>query len=458
MPKFPTLVAVIAVVVGATMLIVPVGDLTVAQSKSAGLAIIMIGLFATASLPEYLSALVFFLVAMLFSVSPPAVVFSGFQSTALWLVFGGLVIGVALGVTGLGKRIAETIARHLQGSYSKLVTGMAFVGLAFAFLMPSGMGRLVLLVPIAMEIAHQFGFREGSKGRTGIILATTLGSFFPAFAILPANVPNMVFVGMAESQFGISPLYGEYLLLHFPVLGALKLVLVVLVILWLYADKPQPLSDEKDHTHTTFSRNERVLSIVLVLSLLFWISDFAHHISPAWIGLAAALYLLMPRLGVVSQADFNSRINFSSLFFVAGIIGLGVMILDSGLASHFGARLVALLPLDPNTPFINFMSVMCASSLAGLIATLAGIPAIISPLVEEIAAATGLPVKTVLMMQVLGFSTMLLPYTSPPMVVALQIAGIRLGEVVKPTLILAVLSFTVVAPIDYLWWRVLGWL
>ena len=160
------------------MLFVPLADLSIHHSKSAGLAIIVIGLFATARLPEYLTALLFFLIAMLFSVSPPAVVFSGFQSTALWLVFGGLVIGVAMTGTGLGKRIAETIARHLAGSYSKLVIGMSLVGLAFAFLMPSGMGRLVLLVPIAMEIANQFGFREGSKGRTGIILATIFGSFF----------------------------------------------------------------------------------------------------------------------------------------------------------------------------------------------------------------------------------------------------------------------------------------
>lgn len=458
MSKLATLIAVICAIAGAIMLLVPLGGLSVQQSKSAGLAIILIGLFATARLPEYLTALLFFLIAMLFAVAPPAVVFSGFQSTALWLVFGGLVIGMALSSTGLGKRIAMTIARYLQGSYPKLIIGMSLVGLAFAFLMPSGMGRLVLLVPIALEIAHQFGFREGSKGRIGIVLATILGSFFPAFAILPANVPNMVFVGMAESQFAISPLYGEYLLLHFPVLGALKLILIVLVILWLYPDKPVPLGADTTPSASNFSRGERTLSVVLVLSLGFWITDFAHHISPAWIGLAAALYLLMPRLGVVSHADFNTRINFSSLFFVAGVIGLGVMILDSGLASLFGGRLVSMLPLHPDTPFINFMSVMFAASLTGLIATLAGVPAIVSPLIDEIASVTGLPIKTVLMMQVLGFSTMLLPYTSPPVVVALQIAGIRLGDVTKPTVILAVLSFCVLAPIDFLWWRLLGWL
>ena len=241
-------------------------------------------------------------------------------------------------------------------------------------------------------------------------------------------------------------------------LGGFKLILVILVVLWLYPDKPRPLGNKEEQPLNSFSRDEIVLSIVLVLSLGFWITDFMHHISPAWIGLGAALYLLMPRLGVVGQSDFNSRLNFSSLFFVAGIIGFGVMIVDSGLAGLFGGHLIDALPLDPTTPFINFMSVMLVSSLTGLIATLAGVPAIISPLIEEIALVSGLPIKTVLMMQVLGFSTMLLPYTSPPVVVALQIAGIALGDVLKPTLILAALSFAVVAPVDFLWWRLLGWL
>ena len=38
---------------------------------------------------------------MLFSVSPGHVVFSGFASSVVWLVFGGLVLGVAIKRTGL---------------------------------------------------------------------------------------------------------------------------------------------------------------------------------------------------------------------------------------------------------------------------------------------------------------------------------------------------------------------
>ncbi len=154
--SLPILLA--AVISGALLLTFPGALFTPTESKAAGLAVITLGLLATARIPEFLTALLFFFVAMLFSVAPASIVFSGFQSTALWLVFGGLVMGVAITTTGLGRRITAKLAGHLQGSYLKLIAGMTLVGVAFAFIMPSAMGRAMLLTPIAIAIADLLVF------------------------------------------------------------------------------------------------------------------------------------------------------------------------------------------------------------------------------------------------------------------------------------------------------------
>lgn len=104
--------------------------------------------------------------------------------------------------------------------------------------MPSAMGRVILLVPIALSIASHLGFFKGSPGRIGIVLALLLGSFIPAFSILTANVPNIILAGMAESEFGYTLLYGPYLLLHFPVLGLLKALLTGWIVGRLFDDQP----------------------------------------------------------------------------------------------------------------------------------------------------------------------------------------------------------------------------
>jgi len=71
------------------------------------LVVFSIGFWATGMLPEYLTALIFFLVAAFSKVAPVQVIFSGFSSTALWLVLGGIVLAVSVQHTGLGNRLAR---------------------------------------------------------------------------------------------------------------------------------------------------------------------------------------------------------------------------------------------------------------------------------------------------------------------------------------------------------------
>ncbi|MCI5224416.1 MAG: SLC13 family permease, partial [Candidatus Electrothrix sp. AR4] len=232
-------------IAGAVSLLLFASDPSSVTSKSAALALLIIVFWATALLPEHLTALLFFLLAMVFSIAEPNIIFSGFSSAAIWLIFGGLVIGRAISSTGLGDRVALYTAAWLHGSYLKIISGLVTAGVLFSFLMPSAMGRVVLLTPIALSLANHFGFKEGSKGRTGVLLAVILGTYIPAFGILPANVPNMVLIGMAETQYNFSIFYGTYLLLHFPLLGLVKSVLIVMLILFFFTDQTVEQPDQQ---------------------------------------------------------------------------------------------------------------------------------------------------------------------------------------------------------------------
>jgi len=456
--KPSTLVLIITFFVAIVLLLAPGFMPQPSVSKAAGLSIITIALFATGRIPEYLTALLFFLVAMLFNIVPAEVVFSGFQSTAFWLVFGGLVMGVAITVTGLGERIAGHLASHFEGSYTKLIAGMVMACIAFAFIMPSAMGRIMLLIPITLALADHFGFTAGTNGRVGLVLATTLGSFIPAFSILPANVPNLVFAGMAESQYGVTQLFGEYLWLHFPILGFLKALLIIAIIIRLYPDNPQVDSGNTIEKSPPMTKDEKILAVMLGTLLLLWLTDFIHHISPAWIAMGGAIVLLHPWVGIVSTKLFNSKVNYGSLFFVAGVIGLGGLINHSGLGSLVGGSLIAFLPLGTETPFINFISITTATTLTGILTTLPGVPAVITPLAAEISQVTNMPIQSVLMMQVVGFSTMIFPYQAPPVIVAMQLSGEKLQHTLKPVMLVACTSFIILIPLDYLWWHITGWI
>jgi hypothetical protein len=288
-----------------------------------------------------------------------------------------------------------------------------------------------------------------------VVLAAAFGCHVPTFSVLPANVPNMVFVGAAEAAYHYVPTYGTYLLLHFPVLGFLKTAIMVPLIVWLYPDRPEIVGAD---VKTPMRRDERWLALLLIVALGFWMTDSLHHVSPAWVSMVAALLLLAPGFGLVGRKAFSEQINYGSLFYVAGIMGLGALVDKSGLGSRLASAILQILPLAPGAPMTNFASLSAVSTVVGLATTLPGVPAVLTPLAEQMARASGMPLDAVLMSQVLGFSNPLLPYESAPLVVAMQLGGERMGPAQVLCLLLAVATVVILLPLDFLWWRLLGWI
>ncbi len=442
---------------GLALVMVEPTFLTPTENRAAAFTVVILSLLATGFIAEYLTALLFFTGAMLLNIAAPNTIFSGFSSGAFWLVFGGLVLGVGINVTGLGKRIGAQVGARLRRSYTGLIGGLIISGILSAFLMPSSLGRVVLLVPIAITIADLFGLEKGRNGYTGAICAVVLASFLPGFAILPANVPNMVLVGLSETLYSYSPLYGEYLLLHFPVLGLVKALLLYFFILKLFPDTVAIETQTKQRYPEGMTRNEWILSLVLLVMLTLWITDFLHHISPAWVAMAGACIILLPFVNIVTPQLFQQKVNFGSLFYIAGILGLGQMIYHTGLGGLLAKQCISFLPFDDSTPFLNYIFLSCLSMFTGVLTTQPGIPAVLTPLAGELAASTGFPTKAVIMNLVLGVSHPIFPYQVPPMLIGLQMAGVHLLEGFKLCILLALAAIVLLFPLNYLWWQTLGW-
>lgn len=414
----------------------------------------MLSLWATGVIAEYITAMMFFTAAILFAIAPPEVAFAGFSSTAFWLIFPGLFIGVAVNRTGLGDRLARRLLGHFPKRYVGVVFGNAILGVAMAFIMPSAMGRILLLLPIFSAIAARLGYARGSRPYVGVVLSGIFGTFFPAVTILPANVPNVVLIGAAEAMGIAPPDFAHYLLLHFPVMGVLRTLLTTAIVAWMYrGGAAQPVAEEG--APPPMSAAEWRLSAILAVALLLWCTDSWHHISPAWVGMLAGIACLLPGVGVLGP-DAIQRINVASLFYIAAIVGLGVLVSTSGIGRLAADGLLAVLPLEPGSPARNFALLAGIASLTGVLASQPGIPAVLTPLAQEFAAASGLPLMTVLMTQVLGYATVLLTFQAPALVVAIQALGLPMREANKLCFTVSAASIVLLWPLNYLWWVWLG--
>ena len=456
MGKFRNTVAGLILACSLVLLIISATDVSSREAARAGALIIFaMGFWATGVLPEFLTALIFLLMAVILKVAPPPVVFSGFSSGALWLVFGGLIIAAAVKSTGFGKRLSYWLLAPTIASYAGVISSIVFLTILLSFFIPATMGRVILLVPLVVVLSERLGFGEDSPGRKGMVLAVTIGSFAPSCAVLPANVPNMVLAGAAETLFDLTFSYGTYLKLLFPVIGILKGVIIVVLICILFPDRIRR-PDTTQQQGTPLSAAEKILGIILSITLLLWGTDFLHGISPAWVALAAALVCMLPFTKMFSKGIFNQGINFGPFFYVAGVLGIVAVIGKTGLSDLFGSRLIDLIGFQPGHDMRNFFSMVLVSNAINPFTTAPGAIAVMTPLAEEMSAASGFPLMTVLMTQVVGFSNLILPYHVPPVVVRLHLGGVSARDGARLTLPLAAVSIFILLPINYLWWQFLG--
>ncbi len=451
-PRGVLLLLILAAAV-ALFLIPPPPGVPPSAYKGGAAVIVAIGLWATGLLAEYVTAILFFFLVLVLGIAPPQVVFAGFHSTAVWLVFGGLVIGLAVKKSGLADRAVRLCLQLFGASYPRLVIALATGGLLLAFVVPSSMGRVLLMMPIVLSLADDLGFGRESKGRAGLVLAAAMGTMLPSYAILPANVPNMVMIGAAESIYGMGFFYGDYLLLNFPVLGLVTAIAVPLLILWILPDRAAEAGAPQ--SPTPWSGAERRLIAIMGLTVTFWALDFAHGLSPAWVALGAAVLLLLPRGGVV-PASAIAEINFAPWIFVAGVIGLGAVASHSGAADLAGEWLIARLHLAELAAWQQYAGMLLVGMLVALMTGLPAAPAIMTPLAAELSRQSGWPLESVLMAQVPTWIAFAFAYQAPPIIVALSLGKIRVGSVGLLMLAYFAAGIVISLPLHYLWGRFLG--
>ncbi|WP_343529639.1 SLC13 family permease [Yokenella regensburgei] len=415
---------------------------------------ITILLWATSLLPEFITALLFFTVAMAAKIAPAEVIFGGFASSAFWLVFSGFVLGIAIRKTGLADRAARALSARLTDSWLQMVASVVLLSYALAFVMPSNMGRIALLMPIVAAMASRAGIQEGTRGWYGLALAVGFGTFQLSATILPANVPNLVMSGAAEGSYGIHLNYLPYLWLHTPVLGLLKGAILIALICWLFPGKPHP--PRGITPPAPMSADEKRLAWLLAVVLTLWVTESWHGIGPAWTGLAAACVTLLPRVGFISGEEFSTGVNLRTCIYVAGILGLAITVTQTGIGDAVGQALLQVMPLDPEHPFTSFLALTGITTALNFIMTANGVPALYTTFAQSFADATGFPLLSVIMIQVLGYSTPLLPYQASPIVVAMGLGKVPAKAGMLLCLALALVSYLVLLPLDYLWFSVLG--
>ncbi len=444
-----------ALIISVVLFMVPApAGIAPATLKAGAVIVLALGLWSTAVVPSYFGSLIFLFAAVVLAIAPAKVVFSGFHAGATWLVFGGLVIGLGVKRSGLDVRLVRSLLTHFPKTYFAMIYGIFWISTALAFIVPSASGRVALLVPIMLALADELGFDKDSKGRTGLVLAASMGTMIPAFNILPANVPNMALYGAADSILNIQLTYTDYLFLNFPVIGFAALLVYPAVIATLF--KAQPQHPERVSESVEWSGDEKRLLVIVLAALVLWVTDSLHGISPAWVSLGAAILCLLPRIGLLPPSVLSGEINYAPLLFLVGVIGLGAVASHADLGSLIAQNLMQVFEFQRGADFQNFASISIAGMLVGLVTTMPAQPSIMVPMADVLAQATGWSQLSVIMASMMAWGVFPFFYQAPPVVVAVALGNLKIADVTKMLVTYMIFGILIVLPLHFLWGQYLG--
>jgi di/tricarboxylate transporter len=264
--------------------------------------------------------------------------------------------------TGLGKRIALGIIRLFRPSWPSILLALALIGVALSILTPSMTVRVLIMLPIAVQLCELFALEKGSRGNSLILLTAFAMALLPGAGWLSGTLTGPVVQGMYNS---VSPLQG---LVTFDswfkaVFLPMEIVSVLVVVSGYFVLKPEaPLSKDaietlKSRKPEKTGREEKITGIILTAVFALFVTSRFHHIPDAAVCIGAVFCFFAT--GVLDAGDFGTGISWDLVMFNGFALGLGAVFSTTGISAWLSGIVVpALAPVAANPWLFLFAAVI----------------------------------------------------------------------------------------------------
>ena len=313
---------------------------------------------------------------------------AGFTNPTVWLIFGALVASMGYEKTGLGRRLALFLVKHLGRRTLGLGYAVALADLVLAPVTPSNSARSAgTIYPIIRNIPELYGSRPGPTARRlgaylmWVAFATTsvTSSMF-----LTGLAPNLLAAGMVKASTGVEISWTQWLTGFLPV-GALLLLVLPYIVYRIYPAEIRASEDVRAWANAElgrmgpFSGREAVMALLGVSALTLWVFG-SSFIDPAMVALVIISVTLATRIVEWDEVLANGPAwNVLAWFATLVVLFFLVHYMCASLTAHATAVLPVVLAIGTQVPAIPlrpFVMLLCYSlGIMGVITPYATGPA-----------------------------------------------------------------------------------
>lgn len=305
--------------------------------------VLCIVLFVTRIIPNAATAVLGCLLFVLTGVCDLKDAFSGFSNSVVILMFGMMVVGLAMQETGIAKFIGQkvtSLSRRKERIFI-LVAGLTSAVLS-TFL--SNTAVIAIFLPIIESVARA----DKKMNRLNLTLPVTLGAMFGGACTLVGSTPQLTANGILSEMTGMEIGMFDYTLVG-AILTAGYLLYAVLLgpklakRIWGNREVTEGAEAEAIDTPETEKveldkKKAIIMAIIFVATIVSFIGAW---ISTALTAVIAALLCIIT--GCVKQKTIIKKMDWSVVFVLAGCLGIASGITKGGAGDLIGNALSSVL-------------------------------------------------------------------------------------------------------------------
>lgn len=393
---------------------------------------------------------------------------AGFSNSALALVAGALFIAAAMTLTGLDRRIALVTLSKIGTSTRRVMVGAIAVTILLSLVVPSATARSACVVPIMMGVIAAFGVDKRSNIAAGVMIIVAQATSIWNVGIQTAAAQNLLTVGFMDKMLGERVTWAEWLVAGAPWAVIMSVILVVLV-LKMMPPEADAIAGGKEAVEAQLremgpmtSAQKRLLAVSIGL-LLFWATEGKlHHFDTTSVTYVGLVVLMLPRFGVMTWKDVQSRIPWGTVIVFGVGISLGTALLTTQAGQWLGNHVVAATGLD-SLPTLWVFAILAAFLILihlGFASATALTSAMLPILIAVLQTLPG-DFNRLGIAMLLGFTVsfgFILPINAPQNMVCLGTDTFTAKQFAKVGIVITLVGYALLLLFAATYWRWLGWL
>jgi anion transporter len=417
-------------------------------------AVLAIGLWCTEALPAGVTSLVLVLALVLSGgVAGFPEALAGFADPVAYFLIGVLTIGMAVSHSGLAERVARFFLRRSRGSARSLYLQLLLAFPLLTVILPSATTRTGILVHVYEQALELGRVPRRAPLAQAIMMALASINRLASTILLTGGITPVVSAALIGGIY-----WSQWLLLmSVPYLALLAIGALLIYFVYrrgfharlppLEGGDPGPMS----------GKEMRTVAITAGASIL-WLTDSVHHWHPVVPALLAWIFLLMPRIGVLTWSEFERNIGWTNFFVLASSLSLARALTSSGASTWIAQLIVELVPQFRGEPVWVIAVLLVASvPVRLLIPNITGFLATTIPIAMSIGTATGVnPMICGLAVMIAGDAVLYYPAQSASALVVAERGYLTAPEIFRFGVWMTLIAFLVVLGIALPYWEAAG--